>query len=581
MMKKTILLSLFVIGLFFGIAVGSNVTAINGDNIFYEKTKLTASDGEIGDNFGCSVSIDGDYIIVGARYDDDKGEYSGSAYIFKKTASTWVQQDKLLPLDLNADSNFGFSVDIDGEYAVVGATEHHSSRTGAAYIYKNTGEGWVQQTKLSPSDGTSADSFGYSVAIDDDTVLVGSIYDDDNGENSGSAYVFKRNSNTWTQQDKLLPSDGKAYDFFGYSVSLEGDAALIGATSTGYYNEDRIGSAYVFKRNGDSWNQQAILTASDGASRDAFGRSVSINGGRLVVGSSSIPSAVYIFKQTDSSSWSQEPKILEGRIGYLYGDTLLTSTESVGNYIFSSGAGYLFKHTDNGWIQQAKLSPSDGTDYDYFGGGSIALYEDIIVLIGACGASPKSVGGGGSIPGAVYVFTVDFDGDGIADGIDEDDDNDGYTDVQEKEVGTSPFNASDYPHPPGSPQNPQALEKDKKIDLSWEKPAETGSSSIIKYKIYRGTSSEDTSFLTDVATTSYIDTNVDNGEIYYYRVTAENMFGESNKSKEVNATPTASKTGKGNDNSNDGDSGGTPGFEAIILIVALFLTIILLRKKNL
>ena len=251
-----------------------------------EQDKLLPSDGAAFDFFGGSVSIDGDYAIIGAS-DDDNGDASGSAYIFKRSGTTWTEQDKLLASDGAAFDFFGVSVSIDGDYAIIGAygDADNGQDSGSAYIFTRSGTTWTEQAKLLPSDGTTDDFFGWSVSIDGDYAIIGACFDGDNGYESGSAYVFKRDGTTWTEQAKLLPSDGAAEDWFGFSVSIDGDYAIIGAPaddSNGYFS----GSAYVFTRSGTNWNEQDKLLASDGAEGDLFGWSVSIDGGYAIIGAS-------------------------------------------------------------------------------------------------------------------------------------------------------------------------------------------------------------------------------------------------------------------------------------------------------
>ncbi|MCH7954231.1 MAG: FG-GAP repeat protein, partial [Candidatus Marinimicrobia bacterium] len=223
-------------------------------------------DGAADDQFGFSVSISGDYAVVGAYLDNDNGSDSGSAYIFKRTGTSWVQEAKLLPSDGAAFDNFGFSVSISGDYAVVGAflDDDNGGASGSAYVFKRTGTSWAEEAKLLASDRAADDQFGVSVSISGDYAVVGAVFDDDNGDGSGSAYVFKRTGTSWAQEAKLLPSDGAAIDFFGMSVSISGDYAVVGA----HRDDDsgpETGSAYVFKRSGTSWAQEAKLFPSDGA----------------------------------------------------------------------------------------------------------------------------------------------------------------------------------------------------------------------------------------------------------------------------------------------------------------------------
>jgi hypothetical protein len=254
----------------------------NGTN-WVQQQKLTASDGAAGDYFGESVSISGDYAIVGALYDDDKGTDSGSAYIFKWNGTSWVQQAKLTALlDGAASDAFGCSVSISGDYAIVGAygDDDKGSDSGSAYIFKHDGTAWVQQQKLTASDGAAEDRFGGSVSISGDYAIVGARGND---SYKGSAYIFNWDGTIWSQQQNLTASDGAAEDRFGYSVSISGDYAIIGAycdDQKGY----KSGSAYIFNWDGTSWVQQKKLLASDGAASDYFGNSVSISGDYAIVG---------------------------------------------------------------------------------------------------------------------------------------------------------------------------------------------------------------------------------------------------------------------------------------------------------
>jgi hypothetical protein len=242
-----------------------------------EKQKLLASDADAGVQFGISVSISGDYAIVGVPNDNDKGTDSGSAYIFWWDGTSWVQQAKLLASDGDAIDFFGYSVSISGDYSIVGAggDDDKGNWSGSAYIFLRDGTSWNQQQKLLASDGAAGDNFGISVSISGDHAIVGAYEDDDKGIDSGSAYIFKREGAAWVQQAKLLASDGAAGDDFGISVSISGDYAIVGAIG----DDDKgskSGSAYIFKREGAAWLQQQKLLASDGAADDWFGISVSI-----------------------------------------------------------------------------------------------------------------------------------------------------------------------------------------------------------------------------------------------------------------------------------------------------------------
>ena len=168
-------------------------------------------------------------------------------YIFEKSGSGWTQIAKLLASDGAAHDEFGCSVSISGDTAVVGAV--YGSDSGSAYVFENSGSGWIQTAKLLATDGAGYDTFGYSVSISGDRAVIGSFYDDDKGHDSGSAYIFEKTGSGWAQTAKLLATDGAATESFGFSVSLSGDRAVVGAVlddDNGFHS----GSAYIFETSG-------------------------------------------------------------------------------------------------------------------------------------------------------------------------------------------------------------------------------------------------------------------------------------------------------------------------------------------
>jgi len=261
---------------------GSAYVFVPGDNSTWtEQAKLTASDGANDDDFGKAVAVYGDTALIGAQYDDDKGTSSGSVYVFVRGGTTWTQQAKLTASDGAPYDWFGWSVALDEDTAVIGATgdDDKGAGSGSVYVFVRDGITWTQQAKLTANDGAPSDFFGNSVALDVDTAIIGAHSNDDRGTDSGSAYVFMRSDTTWTEQAKLTASDGAANDYFGRSVSIDVETALVGASGS-----NNTGAAYVFMRGGTTWTEQAKLIASDGASGDNFGYSVSLDGETALVG---------------------------------------------------------------------------------------------------------------------------------------------------------------------------------------------------------------------------------------------------------------------------------------------------------
>ena len=252
----------------------------------YTEIKLTASDAAASDQFGVSVAIDGDTIVVGANWDNDGGSRSGSAYVFRTTdgGATYSQVVKLTASDASSSDYFGTSVAIDGNTIVVGAYYKDDS-TGAVYVFRTTDGGttYDQVAKLTASDGAGGDRFGISVAIDGATVVVGAYHDDDGGSDSGSAYVFRTTDGdaTYSQVAKLTASDATSGDYLGNldGVAIDGGTIVVGAQNNG-----GSGSAYVFRTNdgGATYSQVAKLTTADAVK--GFGRSVAVDSDTVIIG---------------------------------------------------------------------------------------------------------------------------------------------------------------------------------------------------------------------------------------------------------------------------------------------------------
>ena len=292
-----------------------------------ETAKLTASDGAEDDQFGRWVAVDGDTVVIGAHLDDDNGTDSGSVYVFNKPDDGWDDWDpttdneaaKLTASDGAELHNFGFSGAMDGDTVVVGAAGH-ADAAGKAYVFTKPSAGWAdddyngnETAQLTASDGASGDVLGSSIAVDTDTVVVGANRDDNNGSESGSAYVFIKPSNGWADVNysgnetvQLLASDGAKDGLFGLSVAVDGDVILIGAP-TDFARRSDFGSAYVFTRTSGTWSETTKLNAPDGVVNDRFGWSVALDGNAAVVGATSASSdgakfagGAYVFAKLDS-----------------------------------------------------------------------------------------------------------------------------------------------------------------------------------------------------------------------------------------------------------------------------------------
>ena len=343
-----------------------------------EVQKLIAPDGSHDDGFGSAVSLSGDTALIGTL--------SGSVYVFTRVGASWMQQAKLLPENDAVGSDFGSAICLDGDTALIGFPG-----SGSTYVFTRTGTTWTQQAKLLASDNATSGDFGYSVSLSGDTALIGVPNVNDDGDPSGSAYVFIRTGTTWTQQTKLLAPDGSPGGHFGFSVSVDGDTALIGEYNVIW------GSAYVFTRTGSNWNIQAKLQDLEGVITNLFATSVSLDGDTALIGTKetgSLPSSVFVFIRT-GTKWTQQAKFtITGSsiwVVSVYGNTALIGGELV-DY---KGAAYLYIRVGSTWQRQAKLIASDGAMWDGFG-DSVSL-SGSTALIGAYGDNNST--------GSAYIFT--------------------------------------------------------------------------------------------------------------------------------------------------------------------------------
>lgn len=210
--------------------------------------KLLPGDGQQDDAFGMVVGIDGDYAVVGAPYDDnDNGADAGAVYIFQHQGNNWIELMKLLASDGAAEDYFGYAVDIDGDHVVVGACwdDDAGEKSGSAYIFQRDGDSWTEEAKLTAADAGEDDRFGIDIAIcgndviDGAYLVIGAYKDVDNGTNSGSIYIYHRDGTNWIEQKKIVANNGAENDLFGSSVAFDKDRVVVGA----YGDDDLVNNA--------------------------------------------------------------------------------------------------------------------------------------------------------------------------------------------------------------------------------------------------------------------------------------------------------------------------------------------------
>jgi len=402
-----------------------------------ESNKIVSSDRGYYESYGISVSICGNFLIVGAHRDDegienndDVLEDAGSAFIYMKNElCEWNQIQKIVASDRQAGDSFGHAVSITRDYAIVGAQkESHDpnggggmNAAGSAYIFKrNDSNNWDQTQKITASDRDSGDEFGWSVSIKDNHAIIGARSDneDELGENfmanSGAAYIFYRDTlGIWHEKQKIVALDRDAHDLFGWSVSTDSNTAIVGAL---YDYEDAngndsiydAGAAYLFEQNNEGiWIQKQKIVASDRDIGDYFGDDVAIDGRYSVVGarledenSSGLGTlensgSAYLFMKSDSGNWIQTQKIVatDREEGANFGTSVSIDSnilligaladsydETGNNFKFSAGSAYLFRRGDSElWYQAQKIVASDRSDFDEFG-FSVSLEKNTCVV---------------------------------------------------------------------------------------------------------------------------------------------------------------------------------------------------------
>ena len=342
-----------------GIDAGAAYVFTRSDGAWQQQAKLTARDGQAGDTLGGNVAVSGDTAVAGAIGHDANGDNAGAVYVFERSGDSWHQSAKLVASDGDAGDAFGQSVAISGDTIVIGAP-HDDDRgdgSGSVYVFSRTGSNWEQKAKLAATDGSAGDLFGISVAVTADTVLIGADLNDERATDAGAAYVFTQAGGEWVQQAKLMASDGAETDIFGVRVALFGDTALISARRDdhGVTGVD-AGSAYVFTRDGTTWREQAKLVASDSSADDRFGRDVALTEDTAWIGAmhrddhGENSGLLYVFKR-EGTSWHQLSKRAaeDGAPGDLLGwsvaasrDNVLVAAPRSDDKGLEAGAAYIF-----------------------------------------------------------------------------------------------------------------------------------------------------------------------------------------------------------------------------------------------
>jgi hypothetical protein len=326
--------------------------------------KITSTPRGVGAQFGNAVAISGNTMVVGARFDGTTASQAGAAYVYVLSGGSWTQQAVLLANDGAVADKFGYSVAISENTIVVGAFNDDSplSNAGSAYVFVRSGTTWSFQQKLTANDAAADQEFGNAVAITGETIAVGEHFADLPGNSeAGAVYIYRRSGTTWTQTQKLLPTAAVILgDHFGESVAMSGSKIAIGAAGddTPFTS---AGAVYVFVDNGSGYVLQQKLTIASGANGDDFGNSVAIEGNTLVGGA-------------------------------------LQYTPIISQPAY--GAAYIYEFNGSTWVSQGRIVASDGATVDRFG-YSVAVSNNVV----AVGAREDDTTAGGPDAGSAYIFT--------------------------------------------------------------------------------------------------------------------------------------------------------------------------------
>lgn len=346
-----------------------------------------------GDSFGNVVGVSGSVAVVGAPNDADPngrtedGYGAGSAFVYETSADGWVRTAKLAPDDGDPGDLFGLSVAVSGETIFVGAPSDvrpDDRQTGSVYVFERSDGNWTQRNKLLPDDASDGANFGASVALEGETAVVGSPFEEDSyGDFSGAVYAFEREGGRWNQRRKILPGDDGSGGRFGNSVALAGDTALVGEL-----NYAGLGSAHVLERTDGQWTYQESLRPGNSSESDRFGYSVSVSDDTALVSARKEPGpegeesgATYVFGR-GTDGWTREAKLTPtfsggwfGTAMDIEGDTALVGTALTGQL-------YVFRRSDDGWRKRNRII-GDETEPPAEFGGSVALSEGTAFVGGA------------------------------------------------------------------------------------------------------------------------------------------------------------------------------------------------------
>lgn len=378
------------------------------DPLMWTQQSLPTSDGATGDVTGFSLAISGNTAVVAAPGKTLNGNFQqGQVYVFTRTGDTWTEQQKIVAADGAYNSIFGYVVGLSGDTLVITSPTQQvgeNANQGQLYVYTRTGNTWTEQQRLAASDGAAGQQFGQLMAFSGDTIVVGSPLKTV-GVNAlqGQAYVFTRTGTTWAETQMLTASDAAANDFFGFSVAIDGNTLVVGASQKTVGANPAQGQVYVFTRSGTTWSEQQIITAADGSAGNTFGARVGVSGDTLIasapgatVGTNTTQGKVYVFTRA-GTTWTEQQQLSasDGMANEGFGSALAVSGNNVvvGNYQKTintngqQGQAYLYTRVGTTWTEDQIITAPDGAAGDYFGyfvtiDGSTAMVSAVLKQVG-------------------------------------------------------------------------------------------------------------------------------------------------------------------------------------------------------
>jgi hypothetical protein len=362
---------------------------------------LTSGAPPFSDSFGGRLAMDGETLVVGALGDPNVG----AAYVYQRIAGDWTFQQKLLPSQPGTvQQAFGFSVDIEGDVMVIGApgvSVENATQIGEMYVFRRSAGVWNEEARILPSDSSEGDRFGYAVALSGQRIAVSAGQDPRYEEHTGWVYVFEWNGSSWVEQTRLVGLDSAAADRFGYALDLQGNTLFIGAPrhdSADPQDPDcNSGAVYVFGYTGSTWIEEDILTSADLGCHDAFGEAIAVDGTVMVVGASGnfgAAGSAYVFAES-AGTWQEEALLQasDAEVPDHFGESVAVD----GSWILigapdddtaagvNSGSAYWFVRDGSWWQQTYMFLPPGGGGYPRFA-------ARILVAAGVIGIGAPAVG---------------------------------------------------------------------------------------------------------------------------------------------------------------------------------------------